>query len=213
MNLTFFSDTHQFHDKLVFSSGDVLVFCGDLTSKGSIDDVMSFAKFAEGLDYRNKIVIAGNHDFCFENEDRLIAEQILKDHGLIYLNDSGVEIDGVKFWGSPIQPWFHDWAFNRHRGEDIKKHWDLIPSDTDVLITHGPPFGILDLCFHGARVGCEELLKSVLKIKPKIHAFGHIHEEYGSIKIDNTLFINACSVDVSYSEFNPPIDIQTKFHL
>tara|TARA_Y100000296_G_C5174834_1_gene259491 strand:- start:2061 stop:2591 length:531 start_codon:yes stop_codon:yes gene_type:complete len=66
--------------------------------------------------------------------------ELLRSCGIKYLNDSSITIDGIKFWGSPIQPWFHDWAFNRKRGNEIRKHWELIPTNTDVLLTHGPPF-------------------------------------------------------------------------
>lgn len=207
MKLTFFSDTHRKHDKLQFTGGDVLVFCGDLTSRGNLKDVASFASFTDKLDYQYKIIIAGNHDFCFENHDKEEAEKIFKDSGLIYLNDSGIEIDGIKFWGSPIQPWFHDWAFNKKRGEEIQKYWDLIPKDTDILITHGPPFGILDLCYHGDRVGCSDLLKKVQEIKPRVHAFGHIHECFGTIEQDGTIFVNACNLNEKYIVSNPPIDL------
>lgn len=208
MKLTFFSDTHKKHDRLIFNGGDVLLFAGDLTSRGSLADVEKFAQFVGELNYKYKLIIAGNHDFCFENKDRMDAEKILQDHGLIYLNDSGFEVDKIKFWGSPIQPWFHDWAFNRKRGKDILAHWNLIPNDIDVLITHGPPHGVLDKCFHGERVGCEELMKTVKKIRPKIHAFGHIHEEYGTMKIDETLFVNACNLNETYQVVNQPIDIE-----
>ena len=114
----------------------------------------------------------------------------------------------AKSKGIEEQPWFHDWAFNRKRGEVIRKHWELIPHDIDVLITHGPPQGILDLCFHGERVGCSDLLEFVKKIKPRVHAFGHIHESYGSLEIDKTIFINACNLNESYMVAHPPIDIE-----
>ncbi len=208
MKITFFSDTHNRHKKIKFNGGDVLVFCGDLTHRGELSQVKDFSHFVKNLDYQYKIVIAGNHDFCFDDERKATAEEYFSDDGLIYLNDSGLDIDGIKFWGSPIQPWFHDWAFNRTRGVEIKRHWDLIPTDTDVLITHGPPFGILDLCFHGERVGCNDLLEAVMKIKPKIHAFGHIHEGHGTLKIDNTLFVNACNLDEKYLPAYPAIDVE-----
>jgi Icc-related predicted phosphoesterase len=208
MKLTFFSDTHNEHERLEFSKGDVLVCCGDITTRGALSEVKEFSEFLKALDYRYKIVIAGNHDFCFDDQRKNTAVEIFLNDGIIYLNDSGVEIDGIKFWGSPIQPWFHDWAFNRARGEEIRKHWNLIPLDTDILITHGPPFGILDLCFHGAQVGCSDLLELVKRIKPRVHAFGHIHESYGSLKIDDTIFINACSLNENYLVAHPPIDIE-----
>ena len=133
---------------------------------------------------------------------------ILEDHGIIYLNDSGVVIDGLKIWGSPIQPDFFNWAFNRKRGEEIKKHWDLIPNDTNILITHGSPYGISDLCAHGERVGCEELLLKVNELRDlSVHAFGHIHEGYGVNTINEVQFINACSLDEKYRYCNDPVSV------
>lgn len=207
MKLIFISDTHDIHDQMQLDSGDLLIHCGDFTRKGDLKDVRSFASFMEQQNFTHKIVIAGNHDFCFEDERREEAELILKSCGINYLNDSSVTIDGIKFWGSPIQPWFHDWAFNKKRGEEIRKHWELIPSDTDVLLTHGPPYGILDLCAHGERVGCKDLLEVVRDIRPEIHAFGHIHEGYGITEIDGTKFVNACSLDERYKFKNPPIEL------
>jgi len=114
------------------------------------------------------------------------------------LNDSGVTIEGIKFWGSPITPFFHDWAFNRWPA-GIKPHWDLIPEEVDVLITHGPPFGILDLTTYSKEnVGCPILREKIFSIKPKVHVFGHIHEARGSVEIDGIKFINASSVTLRY---------------
>ena len=208
MKLTFISDTHYQHHKLQLESGDVLIHCGDFTRRGGLDDVESFATFIERQDFKHKIVIAGNHDFSFEDKRRQKAEKYLSNHSLIYLNDSGVEVEGLKFWGSPVQPEFFDWAFNRKRGEELRDHWDLIPEDTDILITHGPAYGILDLCADGRRVGCHDLLEAVEKIKPKIHAFGHIHEDYGVIEKQGTIFVNACNVDERYRMVNMPITLE-----
>ena len=207
MKLTFISDTHSLHHQLALGSGDVLIHCGDFTGRGSLDDTEDFAEYMTKQDFAHKIVIAGNHERCFEDERRLDAEAILNDAGVIYLNDSGIEISGFKFWGSPIQPEFFDWAFNRQRGKDIRRHWDMIPEDVDVLLTHGPAFGILDWCIHGERVGCEDLLEVVQRIKPKIHAFGHIHESYGMRETDGIIFVNACNLDERYNIKNPPIEL------
>jgi predicted phosphodiesterase len=133
VKLTFISDTHSRHDAIRIEGGDVLIHCGDISNKGSLEDIRSFSEFIKKQDFGHKIVIAGNHDFCFEDERKSEAEEILRENGITYLNDSGIEIDGIKFWGSPIQPEFFDWAFNRKRGESIKKHWDLIPNDTDAI--------------------------------------------------------------------------------
>lgn len=207
MKLTFISDTHSQHHHLVIEPGDVLIHCGDFTRRGDLDDTLSFAEFFAAQDFSYKIVIAGNHDFCFEDDRRLIAEQCLSHLGIIYLNDSGIEVNGLKIWGSPVQPEFYDWAFNRKRGRDIGKHWALIPEDTDVLLTHGPAFGMLDLCHDGQQVGCADLLQTIQRIKPKIHAFGHIHESYGICERDETIFINACNLDEHYQLKNPPMSV------
>ncbi|HEX5152555.1 MAG TPA: metallophosphoesterase [Parafilimonas sp.] len=92
----------------------------------------------------------------------------------------------------------YDWAFNRERGKTIAKHWKLIPPDTDILITHGPAFGVLDKNRAGYHTGCEELVKTIKKIKPKVHICGHIHEAYGQTIEGKTRFINACVLDENY---------------
>ncbi len=102
-------------------------------------------------------------------------------------------IDGVRFYGSPWQPWFYDWAFNLERGPEIRAKWDLIPEGIDVLITHGPPYGIGDLIARSDNAGCQDLLEVVEKIKPKVHVFGHIHEDYGITSNGVTTYINASS--------------------
>ena len=208
MKLIFFSDTHNRHAELSFPKGDVLICCGDFSSSGKIPEVQDFANHLKQLNYKKKIVIAGNHDFSFEDHRKEQAEQILHQAGIIYLNDSGIEIDGYYFWGSPIQPTFFNWAFNRKRGATINKHWDLIPEHTDVLITHGPPYMILDRCNDGARVGCQDLLNKVRRVKPRIHAFGHIHEAYGTQRIDGTIFVNASALDHRYRVTNPCIELE-----
>ena len=168
--------------------------------------VEDFAQFLfEQKMFRHKIVVAGNHDFCFEDKRRAQAEKLFQERGIVYLCDTGVEIEGFKFWGSPVQPWFMDWAFNMEEGEPLKRHWEKIPSNTDVLITHTPPFGILDQTIKKEHVGCKELLKKVMEIKPLIHAFGHIHESYGLRKVKQVQFINASSLDRFYTGFNEPI--------
>lgn len=128
--------------------------------------------------------------------------------GIIYLNDSGTTIDGIKVWGSPVTPWFFSWAFNKRRGEGIRKHWNLIPTDTDLLITHGPPYGILDAVINQRRTGCKDLLQKVQEVKPKVHVFGHIHESYGVQKTMGTQFINCCLLNESYELVNKPVTFE-----
>ena len=187
MKFVFLSDTHCRHNEIQVPDGDCLIFCGDMSYKGELSEIENFSLFLKKLPHKHKIVIAGNHDFSFEDDRRNQAEELIISSGAKYLNDSGTQIERIKFWGSPIQPYFYNWAFNRERGEQIKKHWDLIPRDTDILVTHGPPYGILDKTKRDEAVGCEELLKKILEIKPKIHAFGHIHEDYGILKKTTSL--------------------------
>ncbi|HEU4472627.1 MAG TPA: metallophosphoesterase, partial [Flavisolibacter sp.] len=160
-------------------------------------------------DFPYRIFIAGNHDFFLEKAS---PEEIkaLMPEGVTYLNDSGFQVGNIKIWGSPITPWFFNWAFNRHRGASIRKHWDLIPSDTDVLLTHGPVYGFLDMIATEQHVGDQDLLRKVLAFKPKVHVFGHIHESYGMVKRSGILFINACQVNEQYQLLNKPIVFDLK---
>jgi Icc-related predicted phosphoesterase len=147
-------------------------------------------------------VIAGNHDFCFER-DRERSEAELTH--CIYLQDEEVEVAGLRFYGSPWQPWFFDWAFNLRRGAEIRSKWNLIPAALDVLITHGPPFGHGDMTMRGEAVGCKDLLEVVEEVKPRLHIFGHIHEGAGVSENDETTFINACTCDLQYEPVNAPV--------
>jgi len=198
------SDTHGQHQDLRLHKGDLLIHAGDISGLGRPGEVKSFLDWFAAQDFTYKIFIAGNHDFFFETAVKEAVEKIIPP-GVDYLYDSSVEIGDLKIWGSPITPWFHDWAFNRTRGRNIRKHWEHIPSDVDVLITHGPPLGILDETMHGECVGCEDLLEKINTVKPKYHIFGHIHEGYGSISKNGTHFINASILDVGYVIRNKPV--------
>ena len=203
MRLVFISDTHSQHDALRLPEGDVLLHCGDFSKKGELGDVQRFLDWYAAQPHRHKVLIAGNHDFIAEREPSLFRSMV--PDNVIYLNDSGCTIEGLNIWGSPIQPWFYDWAFNRQRGADIRRHWDLIPENTDVLLTHGPPYGILDEVARDRRpVGCRDLLHRVRDLPSvKIHAFGHIHEAYGQRELGGTLFLNASVLDEDYRMKNP----------
>jgi len=198
------SDTHGYHHQLSLPSGDVLIHAGDVSSRGNKQEVQDFLQWFSDLNYEHKIFIAGNHDFFFERADSDMITSIIPDN-VIYLNDSGISIGGFNIWGSPVTPWFFDWAFNRHRGADIKKHWDLIPQNIDILITHGPVYGVLDRTIHGQRVGCEVLKDAIDVIKPKVHICGHIHESYGQVQTMDTLYINASVLDVRYRLVNDAV--------
>jgi Icc-related predicted phosphoesterase len=209
MRFVAISDTHGQHASLSLPDADVLIHAGDVSKRGTEQQIKEFLEWFTSLNYRYKILIAGNHDFYLE---KVSAEQLadLIPKNVVYLNESGIEINGIKIWGSPVQPWFHDWAFNRQRGADIKRHWDLIPSDTDILVTHGPVRGILDRTVYGQDVGCVDLLDAVRRINPSIHICGHIHESYGEIYSGETKFINASVLNEDYFLVNSPIEFEFK---
>lgn len=209
MKILFLSDTHSQHRKLKdLPEADLIIHGGDVSKMGTDHEVEDFMRWFSGLDYRYKIFIAGNHDFFFEGETPKSIKRFLNEN-TFYLHNSSVEIEGLKIWGSPYTPTFFNWAFNLDRGKEIEKIWKDIPADTDILITHGPPFGILDVTRSDQHVGCEELLKKIKKIKPKYHLFGHIHEAYGIFNTAKTTFMNGSVLNEHYELVNSPIIFET----
>ena len=189
--ITFISDTHNKHNSIKIPETDILIHAGDATGRGTLQEVKSFLAWLSNQPAQHKIYVAGNHDFLFER-DPGYAKMLLSEHDNIsYLQDSMIEVMGLKIYGSPHQPEFYNWAFNR-TSDQLKAIWSEIPSEIDILVTHGPPYGILDKTADNDIVGCKWLREEVLgRVKPKIHHFGHIHEEYGAIKIDDTVFVNS----------------------
>lgn len=188
MRIVCISDTHGGHRDLAVPKCDLLIHAGDVTRYGRLDELNDFNLWLESLPHRHKIMVAGNHDFCFQEQPNLARERITH---AIYLEDSTIEIHGLKFYGSPWQPFFGGWAFNLHRGEALAAVWDKIPDDTDILITHSPPQGILDRNRWGDSCGCRDLLGRLMEVRPRLHVFGHIHEAAGRIDILRTTYVNA----------------------
>jgi predicted phosphodiesterase len=214
MKITCISDTHSQHGQIPpdwLTGGDVLVHAGDVSNRGTLKEIEEFFEWFNLQPYKHKIMIAGNHDFWFERTTAFVVNEMLQEKypNIIYLCDTGVEIDGVKFWGSPVQPWFYDWAFNRV-DTDIIPHWDKIPLDTDVLITHGPAKGFLDLTLRGVTTGCPYLLDKISKLTDlKLFVHGHIHEAYGRVDFpDGGIFVNASILDINYRVKNLPQEIE-----
>ena len=184
--------------------GDILIHAGDITNHGSIRALANFNAWLGELPHKHKLVIAGNHDFCFKN-NRTAAEKTLSN--AIYLQDAGFNLNNVQFWGSPWTPEFSNWAFMAN--EDQLQHtWQKIPDDTNVLITHGPPSKMMSFVERdgGVDAGSWSLHQRILELKLlRVHVFGHIHEGYGSKGVGDLTFINASSCDEHYRLVNPPI--------
>lgn len=214
MRLVICSDTHGFHDKLNVPDGDIFIHCGDSTINGERYEIERFLNWIVSLPHKYKIFINGNHELDVYKKNNM--KSLVKDKNvygdLYYLENSGVTINNINFWGSPNTPEFFYWAYMYER-KDAKKVWENIPNNTDVLITHGPAYGYLDKVipinrYPNTNSGCKELLIKIQEIKPSISAFGHIHSEYGIRNSTfNTLFINASICDDNYNIKNKPIVI------
>lgn len=204
MRIVCISDTHNKHNYIDVPDGDILIHAGDFSSYGKLNEITSFNEWLGGLNHKHKVIIAGNHDLLFEDDPNLASSLITN---AIYLQDSGIKIEGLNFWGSPVSPRFYDWAFNKNRGEEIKAYWNLIPKNTDILITHCPPYDILDKTFLEENVGCVDLAKKILEIKPKLSVFGHIHQSYGKIEKNGITYVNASMLNEAYKPVNKAIVI------
>lgn len=243
MKIDCIADLHGNYPDL--EGGDLLIVAGDLTARHTDGEFLEFCEWLDNQRYTEVIVIAGNHDTMLFKKDTETIVDTLKPYK--YLCDSGTEIqwseptltkDGLehapsnysfankklKIWGSPWTPQFpnmnpHCMAFTRPYMQSLKDRWDLIPDDTDILITHGPPNGILDKVKrdYNASVGDMDLLRAVKdRIRPKLHVFGHIHEGYGQFilkhwpleeYVPDTRFVNCSIMDENYEPVNAPIRI------
>jgi len=219
MRIVLISDTHGQHKNIrhPLPEGDMLIHSGDCTNVGTQSGVRQFVEWFQNLEgYDHKIFIAGNHDWAFYRNPSwlsgIINDENLSQSDVVYLQDSGFTIEDpefsrpIKFWGSPWQPEFYNWAFNVPRDE-LHKYWELIPKDTDVLITHGPPQEIRDFAqMSQTAQGCSSLRFHVEeRIRPALHVFGHLHESYGSMQLKETLYVNASTATLRYEMINKPI--------
>jgi Icc-related predicted phosphoesterase len=217
MRITFISDTHNKHKQIngFLPGGDLLIHAGDLTSMGYKHEIQQFCKWYNHLDqYTKKVFIAGNHDWGFQINKRETKEIIDFYTNIDYLEDDLLLVgenyeDMVKIWGSPWQPEFYNWAFNLPKNSDeLRKTWDKIPMNTDILITHGPAWGYVDMVIGRTdHLGCELLAERIKVVKPKIHVCGHIHSGYGYKFDGDTHYINASVLNENYVFNNKPLTI------
>jgi len=203
VKITAFSDTHTLHQGVKIPDADILIFAGDMSICRTIQDVAGFNTFLKTLPHKYKLVIGGNHDHLLASAPDLGRELL---HDATYLQDESITIEGIKFYGSPWQALFNTRAcdaFALPRGKTIREKWDLIPQDTDILITHSPPAGVMDED-GGVSHGCTDLLETVQRIAPAFHIFGHIHNHNGMQRIGQTTYIN-CNVKDKNNRVRPAL--------
>jgi len=199
------SDTHNRHKELVIPECDILIHAGDATGRGHSGEIIPFLNWLSKQPAKYKVFVPGNHDWGFEKQESLYRHEC-QERGITLLIDELVELDGLKIYGSPITPYFCNWAFNRWPGEEIQKHWDKI-QPCDILVTHGPPKGFLDTNMLDQRCGCDQLLYKILEIRPKVHIFGHMHDCYGLKSFDGIKFYNVANCNEQYKLVRPPMEI------
>lgn len=210
MKLVCISDTHGDHELLSLPSGDVLIHAGDLTAHGKEQETEKFMQWFGEQSFDHKLCIAGNHD-TFMESDPESSNQFARENDVVLLNDSGYQVGNIHFWGSPITPRFLHWSFMRDPGEPIEAHWRMIPENTNVLITHGPAFGILDGIMRPSgeleSTGCPSLGKRIQQLAPSLHIFGHIHEGRGVYSDNNIHYYNVSSMNEHYRITHDPVVI------
>ena len=192
MRLVITSDTEGDHREVMVPNGDVFIVAGDIISYGMVEKYGSyhsqlddFLEWMGSLPHKHKIFIGGNHDSpLLAFDKRKIPE------GVHYLENESIELDGYKFWGSPNTVAFFRMPFEQPE-DKLAEIYGTIPEDVDVLITHCPPLGVLDKSSRGKHCGSTSLAKRLTEIKPKVHAFGHIHESYGHINNNGIETFNA----------------------
>lgn len=210
MNILHISDSHQFHGLFpnsTFKDVDMVIHSGDCSNHRdpyrNESEVRNFITWYSSIPVKHKIYIAGNHDTSIEKG--LITEDNFKQAGIIYLENESTTIEGLKIYGTPYTPTFGNWSFMKAR-DKIYKVWDAIPEDTDILVVHGPPKGILDLSYDRQNnleyCGCSALYKRIMKLNLKYVMFGHIHNTDGvynagtrTVEGCNTIFSNGACVE------------------
>lgn len=191
------SDSHNRHDQFKLSDADLGIHCGDFSSMGYVHETKGFLEWFSKQPVKNRLFICGNHDGTLPEEQPSLFKEILKEYpGVTYLQNDGITIDGIKFWGRPYTPRFNDWFWMADPGSPkMLSSLDIIPKDTDVLITHGPPYGILDTTNGNQHVGCKDMRDWLEdgNPKPKLILCGHIHNGRGVYQYGDTTIVN-CAV-------------------
>ena len=213
LRLVCISDTHNQLQNVEVPDGDILIHSGDLTNGGTLQEMATQLTFFGQLPHKIKLYVSGNHDFLAQEFPNVVND-MCKEHGITLLNNKAKTINGIKFYGNPTTPLFGGWAFMVKRDSpEMEQVWKQIPSNTNVLITHGPAYGKLDFLPGAGHLGCEKLASRIVKLNHLLlHQFGHIHFRAGVEVVENTWFANASTCGENYAPTNLPIvfDLNTE---
>lgn len=226
MKVVAFSDTHNQHKKITLPDGDILIYAGDCAIHGTELEVEDFAKWIKTQPHKFKCAVAGNHDECLQDKP-----EIFQDNGIEYLCDREININGLRIYGTPWRSVPRERVLgpkSRWSAFMITEPWDEyvfreIPNGLDILITHMPPFGIMDIGSHWKKYeirepdtiigpdgkfwkfigfkswGNKALLKNIKRAKPKHSIFGHIHDISDILVDDGITFYNVSMCDAEYN--------------
>lgn len=198
------SDTHMY--EVPVPNGDILIHSGDGTFKGTEAELTKLNQWLSSLPHTYKLYVPGNHDWMFELDP--VNARLIMDSCTVLINEQ-IEVMGLSIYGTPDQPQFGAWAFNRSP-ELLVESYKQISEELDILVTHCPPYTILDKTERGENVGSPELLNRVLDTKPRYHMYGHIHEDYGTVHTTDTVYMNTSICNAKYRAVNKPQVIKIK---
>jgi len=207
MKYVIISDTHEKEHLVKLPEGDVLIHCGDSTFRGEFNALAKFATWMGKQDFKYRVCIWGNHEILLDSnlpnfnlQYKNIVLDLFKQNNITVLENSSTIIEGLKIYGLPQTQRFFDWGWNVNPGPEIAKYWDAIPDDTNILISHQPPFSILDYTSRDGSQGCKELLRRIKELKHlKLHCYGHLHwDGCQMVEIDGVKFVNGAMCDDSY---------------
>ena len=203
MNTMFMSDTYGHHEAVLLPRGDMIIHAGDLTRNGTESEVRDFLQWFSHQNYKYRIFIAGMHDSLFEQEPGL-ARRLLPSN-VIYLEESGVEVGGLKIWGSPFNTFNHGSAFSVSSSEEINGHWDKIPHDCDIVTSRTPAYGMLDEDESGEHIGSKDLLRRLVKVEPGYFVCGNVQGTHRHEYRYNINFINASLLNQEHKIVYKPV--------
>lgn len=197
MKIVCVADTHNQHEKLTIPKCDVFIHAGDMfcSREPNVNELINFNSWLGNVPAKHKLIVAGNHDAIFAKEKKKAIELLTNG---VYLEDSAYIIDNIKFYGTPYHLVDDSWFFGKEREKELKCIYEKIPINTNILITHAPPFGILDLKYNARHAGSRVLRNLILTENSHsnlfCHIFGHVHEFNNSVEIHRGIkFIN-CSI-------------------